>query len=70
MTDTTVYNPPPLHALPEQCYTIAEAARILALSQTTVRRLAARGELRAVGTGRLLRFTLRDIRAYQERGPR
>lgn len=60
-------NAPPLAALPEQQFTVEETARMLKYATVTVRRLAARGELKAIGRGRLLRFSLRDIRAYQDR---
>lgn len=58
---------PPMALLPEQQFTIQETASILKMATVTVRRLAARGELKAIGSGRLLRFSLRDIRAYQDR---
>lgn len=47
--------------------TIREAAALLSYDERTVRRLVARGELRAVGQGRLRRIALADIRDWQER---
>lgn len=61
---------PPLAPLPEQQYTLKETADILKMATITVRRLAARGELHAIGSGRLMRFALKDIRAYQDRNRR
>jgi excisionase family DNA binding protein len=58
---------PPLAVLPEQQYTIRETADILKVAPITVRRMAARGELCAIGRGRLMRFALKDIRAWQDR---
>jgi excisionase family DNA binding protein len=58
---------PDLVLLPEQQFTIQETAKILKVATVTIRRMAARGELKAIGRGRLLRFSLRDIRAYQDR---
>lgn len=47
--------------------TIREAAALLSYDERTVRRLVERGELRAVGRGRLRRIALADIRDWQER---
>jgi excisionase family DNA binding protein len=58
---------PPQAPMPEQQFTIQETARILSVATVTVRRLAFRRELRAIGKGRLMRFSLKDIRAYQDR---
>lgn len=44
-----------------------DAARLLDLSVRTIERLVERGELAQIGTGRLARFALDDLRAYQER---
>lgn len=45
--------------------TIREAARLLRYDERTVRRFIARGELHAIGRGRLRRIALADIRAWQ-----
>jgi excisionase family DNA binding protein len=58
---------PPLALMPEQQFTMQETAQILRVSTVTIRRLAQRGELKAIGKGRLVRFALKDIRAYQDR---
>ena len=58
---------PDLALLPEQQFTIQETAQLLKVATVTIRRMAARGEIKAIGRGRLLRFSLRDIRAYQDR---
>lgn len=47
--------------------TIAEAARLLAYDTRTIRRLIIRGELPAVGEGRLRRIPLQGLRDYQQR---
>lgn len=47
--------------------TKAEAARLLGYSIRTVERLVERGELAQIGSGRLARFDLADLRAYQDR---
>lgn len=47
--------------------TISEAARLLAYNTRTIRRLIGRGELRAVGEGRLRRIPLHSLRDYQQR---
>lgn len=47
--------------------TISEAARLLAYNARTIRRLIGRGELRAVGEGRLRRIPLHSLRDYQQR---
>jgi excisionase family DNA binding protein len=47
--------------------TISEAARLLAYNTRTIRRLIGRGELRAVGEGRLHRIPLHSLRDYQQR---
>jgi excisionase family DNA binding protein len=46
---------------------IREAARLLGYDERTIRRLVDRGELRAVGRGRLRRIALVDLRDWQER---
>lgn len=47
--------------------TISEAARLLAYDTRTIRRLIIRGELPAVGEGRLRRIPLQSLRDYQQR---
>lgn len=47
--------------------TIREAATLLRYHERTIRRLIERGELRAVGQGRLRRIALADLKAWQER---
>lgn len=47
--------------------TISEAARLLAYDARTIRRLIARGEISAVGTGRLRRIPMQSLRDYQQR---
>lgn len=66
MTTTYPNDGPPLALMPEKQYTLAEVAELLGYAPITVRRLTARGKLKAIGSGRLLRYALRDIRAYQE----
>lgn len=47
--------------------TIRAAAALLSYDERTIRRLVTRGELRAVGRGRLRRIALADIRDWQAR---
>jgi excisionase family DNA binding protein len=47
--------------------TIREAATLLRYHERTIRRLIERGELRAVGQGRLRRIALADLKAWQDR---
>ncbi len=47
--------------------TISEAARLLAYDGRTIRRLIARGEIAAVGTGRMRRIPMRSLHEYQQR---
>jgi excisionase family DNA binding protein len=47
--------------------TKAEAAKLLGYSVRTVERLVERGELAQIGDGRLARFDLADLKAYQDR---
>lgn len=47
--------------------TITEAARLLAYDARTIRRLITRGELSAVGAGRLRRIPVQSLRDYQQR---
>lgn len=47
--------------------TIREAASLLSYDERTIRRLVARGELTAVGKGRLRRIAITDIHSWQER---
>lgn len=53
--------------LPPLQVTKREAAKLLGYSVRTVERLVERGELTQIGQGRLVRFDLNDLRAYQER---
>ena len=46
---------------------IHEAARLLGYDERTIRRLVERGELRAIGRGRLRRIALADLRDWQAR---
>ena len=46
---------------------IREAARLLDYHERTIHRLIQRGELHAVGQGRLRRIPLSSIRDYQKR---
>ena len=46
---------------------IAEAARLLAYDTRTIRRLITRGELTAVGEGRMRRVPVQTLRDYQQR---
>lgn len=62
MRETTVRPPrEPLQV------TIREAAALLSYDERTVRRLIARGELAAIGRGKLRRIAMDDLRAYQAR---
>jgi excisionase family DNA binding protein len=47
--------------------TISEAARLLAYDARTIRRMIARGEIAAVGEGRLRRVPVQSLREYQQR---
>ncbi len=51
----------------EPHYTTAQVAKLLAVNPETVRRLAARGELRFVRVGAELRFSESAIREYLDR---
>jgi excisionase family DNA binding protein len=51
----------------EPHYTTAQVAALLSVNPETVRRLAARGELRFVRVGSELRFSESAIRDYLER---
>ena len=57
-------SPPGAQALRQ--VTIRHAAAILGVHERTIRRLVRRGELHAVGRGRLTRIALRDIAEYQK----
>jgi excisionase family DNA binding protein len=46
---------------------INEVARLLSYNARTVRRLVERGELEAVGQGKLRRIVTASIHAYQQR---
>jgi excisionase family DNA binding protein len=61
-------SPPEAQALRQ--VTIRQAAAILGVHERTIRRLVRRGELHAVGRGRLTRIALRDIAEYQKRNRR
>lgn len=50
-----------------QHFTKAQAAEMLALSPRTIDRLVEDGQLAQIGIGRRARFTLDDLREYQER---
>jgi excisionase family DNA binding protein len=47
--------------------TLREAAELLRYDERTIRRLIARGELAAIGRGKLRRIAMADLRAYQMR---
>jgi excisionase family DNA binding protein len=61
-------SPPEAQALRQ--VTIRQAAAILGVHERTIRRLVRRGELHAVGRGRLTRIALRDIANYQKHNRR
>jgi excisionase family DNA binding protein len=44
--------------------TVVEAATVLRVSTKTIRRMIARGELRRVSVGRLVRIRVEDIKQY------
>lgn len=44
-----------------------EAARLLAFSRRTLRRLTEDGSIPAIGKGKLRRYAIADLRAWQER---
>ncbi len=46
---------------------IKEAARLLAYNERTIRRLIVRGELQAIGRGRLRRIPYGSLHEYQSR---
>jgi excisionase family DNA binding protein len=46
---------------------ISEAARLLSYDSRTIRRLITRGELQAVGRGKLRRVLTRSVHEYQQR---
>ena len=47
--------------------TIRKAAQLLSYDERTIRRLIIRGELQAVGRGRMRRIALADLRDWQRR---
>ena len=47
--------------------TVQQAAEQLGYSEKTIRRLIQRGEIRAVGRGRMMRIPISEIRAWQQR---
>ncbi|MBX3375167.1 MAG: helix-turn-helix domain-containing protein [Phycisphaeraceae bacterium] len=53
---------------PPVALTIADAARRLAVSSTTIRRLLARGALSRVAVGRSVRVLARSVEELAERG--
>jgi excisionase family DNA binding protein len=60
--------PAPVRSRPEPLQvTIREAASLLSYDERTVRRLVERGELHAIGRGRLRRIALADLRDWQAR---
>ncbi|HEY3227902.1 MAG TPA: helix-turn-helix domain-containing protein [Roseiflexaceae bacterium] len=61
-------SPPEAQALRQ--VTIRQAAAILGVHERTIRRLVRRGELHAVGRGRLTRIALCDIADYQKHNRR
>ena len=66
--ETPPSSPPEAQALRQ--VTIRQAAAILGVHERTIRRLVRRGELHAVGRGRLTRIALRDIADYQKHNRR
>jgi excisionase family DNA binding protein len=44
-----------------------EAAELLSISERALRRLTQLGEIPSIGTGRLRRYAVEDLRAYQQR---
>jgi excisionase family DNA binding protein len=68
---TLVDNPPETGSTePDTYLSIEDAARILAVHPTTVRRLIRRGDLRSYGTGRLGRVRRRHLDELMERANR
>lgn len=61
--DSLSETPPAFEPVP-RLLTTSEAAEALRLSPRAVQLFAARGELRAVRLGRLLRFRPADLRAF------
>jgi putative molybdopterin biosynthesis protein len=59
------YTPPgdPLQLLP-----VADTARVLSISKSSVYRLRERGELRGVRVGARLRFSMRELEEFIHRG--
>lgn len=55
---------------PMKVYTVAEAAKILKVSQETVRRWARSGKLKGINPGKGWRFTDKDIRRFLGQDPR
>ncbi len=45
----------------------AEAAALLSISERQLYRLTQRGEIPSIGAGRLRRYAVDDLRAYQQR---
>lgn len=45
----------------------AEAAQLLSISERELRRLRQKGEIPSVGYGRLRRYAVTDLRAWQDR---
>jgi excisionase family DNA binding protein len=63
MTTNTIDKP---EAAPLQI-TIKEAARLLSYNPRTIRRLIERGELQAIGAGKLRRILSESVVGYQQR---
>lgn len=61
MTPNTVDHPPVL-------LTIEEAAKHLAVSQTTIRRLWESGELKRVTIGKAVRLLARSVEEFAQKG--
>jgi excisionase family DNA binding protein len=63
--------PVPLIAPPEPAeplqVTVLEAARLLSYDTRTIRQLITKGELSAVGQGRLRRVDMQSLHEYQRR---
>jgi excisionase family DNA binding protein len=55
------------HTVERLQVTIKEAARLLSYDERTIRRLIVRGELQAIGRGRLRRIAFTSLHEYQSR---
>lgn len=65
MNSALTYLPTPIELPPLDTLTTTEAARILAVSTPTVRRLAKRGKLKHIMVGTHMRFTRDEIERYK-----